>query len=411
MNTITSKWILAVLLAAMMQATLAADWPQRRGVGNDGISSETNWVHVWPKEGPPILWKASVGTGFSAITVAGGRGYTMGNTDDMDTVYCLNTADGSVLWTFTYDEPMASTMYEGGPNSTPTVDGAAVIVASRSGKVFRLDAATGKEVWRRDVQEYVGEKNGKWGVGGSPLVVGDRLFINYGAAIVALEALSGKTVWQSAKEPKAETSFNTPIFWESGGRKSLFALMNNALFALSADDGKVLWRHSYGSGYKTHCSDVVVTAAGIFISSGDDGGELLALDVSKPKRLWKNKNLSTFTGSSVLVAGHLFGVNAAGYKKGQQELRCIELGNGEVKWSLPDFGQDSLIAAGDRLLVLKERGELLVVRATPERGEVLARAQVMGGKCWTQPALSDGLLYCRNAKGQVVCVDLRPAKT
>jgi outer membrane protein assembly factor BamB len=406
-----SNFIAALLLAALPHAVQSADWPQRRGIGNDGISAETSWVHAWPKEGPPILWKASVGTGFSSITVAQGSAYTMGNTGEVDSVFCLSTEDGSIRWKFSYDEPLAPTMYEGGPNSTPTIDGTALYVASRSGRVFRLDARSGKEVWRRNLEEYVGQKNGKWGVGGSPLVVGSRLYINYGAAVVALDAASGQPIWQSAREPKSETSFNTPVFAQTDGDKVLFALMNEALFAVSADDGKVLCRHGYGSGYKTHCSDVVVTPEGVFISSGDDGGELLALEKSKPRSLWKNKNLSTFTGSPVLVGGHLFGVNAAGYKKGKQELRCIELAKGEVKWALPEFGQDSLIAAGDRLLVLKERGELLVIRATPERGEILARAQVLGGKCWTQPALSGGLLYCRNAKGQVVCVDLRPAKT
>ncbi|MBM3846548.1 MAG: hypothetical protein FJ405_09725 [Verrucomicrobia bacterium] len=408
MKTSMMNWLLASLLSAMVTSSFAGDWPQRLGIGNDGISTETNWIHHRPKEGPRVVWKTAVGTGFSSITVADGRACTMGNSGNVETVYCFNAKDGSTAWKFSYDEPLAPTMYEGGPNSTPTIDPRAVTVVSRSGKLFRLDAATGKQLWRVDLRGYVGSENGKWGVGGSPLYMDNRLFVNYGAAVVALDPASGKPIWESAKEAKADTSFNTPVSWRMGGMRMIFVLMKEALFALSPDDGRVLWRHAYGSGFKTHCSDALVTPAGLFISSGDDGGELLAVDATRAERLWKNKNLSTFTGSPVLVGGHLFGVNAAGYKKRQQELRCIELTKGDVKWALPGFGQDSLIAAGGRLIVLKENGELLVASASPERAEVLGRAQVLGGKCWTQPALSDGLLYCRNAKGDLVCLDLRP---
>ena len=183
--------------------------------------------------------------------------------------------------------------------------------------------------------------------------------------------------------------------------------MNKALFALVPADGRELWRHPFGSGYETHAADPVMTPTGVFISSGDDGGELISFSKTEETRLWKNKNLGTFTGTAVLVGKHLYGVDSGGYKKGKQELRCVDLEKGEVTWSVPGFGQDSLIAAGDRLILLTERGELIIAKAVPERGEILARAQILGGKCWTQPTFSNGLLYCRNAKGQVVCLDLR----
>jgi len=137
---------------------------------------------------------------------------------------------------------------------------------------------------------------------------------------------------------------------------------------------------------------------------------LLSFNAAAANRIWKNKNLSTFTDTAVLLGQHLYGINAAGYAKGKQEIRCVDLAKGEIKWALPGFGQDSLISAGDRLIVLTDRGELVVVRVRPDGGEILARAQVFGGKCWTQPTLANGLLYCRNAKGQLVCLDLRPTK-
>lgn len=384
-----------------------ADWSQRRGPANDGISSETNWVHEWPKEGPRVLWKSNVGTGYSAVSVANGRAFTIGNTNDADAVFCVDAQTGLPVWKFAYPEPLNPKMYEGGPNSTPTVKGKRVFVASRTGKIFCLESTNGGLIWSNNLAAYVGAKNGDWGLGGSPLVSGTRVYLNYGSAVVALDADSGKALWQSAKEEKGKYSFTTPILIPAAGQEVLLAHMQKSLFALSLKDGRELWRHPFGSGYETHSADPVVTPAGVFISSGDDGGELVSFTASKEARLWKNKNLSTFTGTAVLVGAHLYGVDAGGYKKGKQEFRCIDLEKGEVKWSLPGFGQDSLLGAGDRLIVLTERGELLVVKAVPERGQILSRAQVLGGSCWTQPTLSHGLLYCRNSRGQVVCLDLR----
>ncbi len=405
------RYLLTVLTAGALSQHAFADWPQRRGPSNDGISTETNWSHTWPTEGPAVLWKAAVGTGFSAITVADGRAFTMGNTNEQDSVYCLDARSGEPVWTFSYDEALNPKMYEGGPNSTPTIHGDRVLVASRTGKVFCLNAGNGTLVWSNNVASFVNAKNGDWGVGGAPLVSEARVFINYGSALVALDLRTGKALWQAAKEAKGKYSFTTPVLDSSSGDTILLAHMNKALFALAPTDGRELWRHDFGSGFETHAADPVVTPAGVFLSSGDDGGELLSVSAGKGSRLWKNKNLGTFTGTAVLLGKHLYGVDAGGYKKGQQELRCVDLEQGEIKWSLPGFGQDSWIAAGDRLIVLTEKGELVIARAQPDRGEILSRAQILGGKCWTQPTLSNGLLYCRNAKGQVLCLDLRKPTT
>jgi outer membrane protein assembly factor BamB len=354
-----------------------------------------------------VLWKADVGTGFSSFAVADGRVFTLGNTQDQDCVFALDASTGKTLWKFSYPEPLNPKMYEGGPNSTPTVDGARVYTASRTGKVFCFSASSGEVFWTNRLAEVVGLKNGDWGTAGSPLVQGQRLFVNYGSAMVALDKDSGVVLWQAAKESKGRYSFTTPMLFPDPSGGILLAHMQKALHALSPVDGRELWRHEFGRGFETHSSDPVLAPGAAFISSGDDGGELVAVTADKSARRWKNKNLGTFTGTAVLLDGHLFGVDAAGYKKGNQEFRCVNLETGEIRWRLPGFGQDSWIAAGDRIIVLTERGELIVMRARTDRAEELARAQVLGGKCWPQPVLANGVLYVRNAAGNVVCLDLR----
>ena len=108
---------------------------------------------------------------------------------------------------------------------------------------------------------------------------------------------------------------------------------------------------------------------------------------------------------AVLIGGHLYGCSGQGGGKG--ELRCVDLKDGSIKWKEPSAGVGALMAADGRLIVLGEKGELIIAEATPAGFKALARAQVTGGRCWTVPVLSNGLIYCRNSKGDLVCVDVR----
>src|ERR1051326_6804067 len=109
----------AAALSCALNAS-AADWPQWRGPNREGVSSEKV---KWPAGGPKVIWKASVGTGFSSVSVSHGRVYTMGNEGEKDTIWCLDAAKGKPVWQHTYDSPLNPQYYEGGPGATPTVQG------------------------------------------------------------------------------------------------------------------------------------------------------------------------------------------------------------------------------------------------------------------------------------------------
>ena len=396
--------ILALSLAAS-STLVATDWPQRRGPSHNGISTETAWKAAFGADGPKQLWKASVGTGFSGVVIADGRAFTMGSgAGEKDFVVALDAGTGKELWRFTYAEPLNPKMYEGGPNSTPTVDGGSVYTASRSGKVHCLDAATGGIKWTVDLQQTAGNTKSDWGVSGAPLIVGEKLILNFGNGPTVLAKDSGKKIWSAGGGEN--NSFNTPVVTKVRGEAVVLAHQKKELIGFRLADGKRLFGHKFGKGYETHCSDPVLTSAGVFISSGDDGGELLDLSSGQPKQVWKNMNLSTFTCTAVAIGDVLYGHDSAGYKRANQEFRCVDIKTGAIKWSLGGFGQGSVIAAGDRLIVLSDNGELAILKATPDKAEILARTQALGGKTWTQPALADGKLYLRNAKGDVVCLDL-----
>ena len=137
-----------------------------------------NWS--WPAAGPQVLWKAAVGKGFSSFAVSDGRVYAMGNRDNADRVFCLDAATGKEVWKHTYPCKLEPLSYEGGPSSTPTVDGDRVYSLSKFGHCFCLDARTGQVVWSRTFEPPATTDDDYrvwWGFAGSPLVVGDKLVL------------------------------------------------------------------------------------------------------------------------------------------------------------------------------------------------------------------------------------------
>ena len=105
-----------------------------------------------------------------------------------------------------------------------------------------------------------------------------------------------------------------------------------------------------------------------------------------------------------MLGEYLYAFN--GEAKKETDFRCLHLPTGELKWTRKDPAFGSLIMADGKLIVLSDKGELLLAEASPSAFTPLARAKVLSGVCWTPPALADGRLYVRNAKGEVRCLAL-----
>jgi len=377
------------------------DWPNWRGPAHNGISDETGWQSAWPAAGPKRLWRADVGTGFASVTVSGDRVFTLGNRDDTDTVYCLEAASGKVAWSYEYKQELAPKFYEGGPSATPTVDGDRVFTLSKSGLVHCLNAGDGSVVWSRDLAGSMGLKAPTWGFSGSVLVEGDLLILNAGDSGTALRKDSGEVVWTSGEGP---SGYSTPVPFVSDGKRCVALMGEDEFLAVQVDDGTVVWRFPWKTRYDVNAADPVPVDAGrFFITSGyNHGCALVRVTGAEPAAAWENKNMRSQFASPVLWEGHLYGVD-------DKEMVCLNVESGEVLWSERSVGKGSLMMANELLIVLSDKGELSVVEPSPAGFKAVSRAQVLGGKCWTVPVLANGRIYCRNAKGELVCLDVRGA--
>jgi outer membrane protein assembly factor BamB len=390
------------LLASAASMAGAGDWPRWRGPDLNGISSETGWTAHWPAEGPRQIWKTTVGTGFSSLAVSKGRVYTMGNARDTEAVYCLDAETGRELWVQFYSCPVDPNMYEGGPSATPTVDAGRVFTLSRRGDLFCFEAESGKIIWQKNIASETGAARPTWGFAGSPLVEGDLLILNVGSAGTALEKATGKLVWQSGKNP-AGYSTPVPLDWE--GERYVLLFGQQALTAVHARSGKALWSHPWKTPHDINAADPIVAGDKVFLSSGyHRGGAVLKLTSAGPRVLWENKDMRNQFNPSVLIGNKLYGFDGNSGQGGA--LKCVDFESGVVHWAEPKISFGALMAAGQNLIVLSERGELLAGPASPAAFKPTSRAQVLGGRCWTTPVLANGRLYCRNSRGDIVCLDV-----
>jgi outer membrane protein assembly factor BamB len=395
----------ATLVFKLAPPLMAGDWPRWRGPDLNGISQEKGWTTLWPAEGPRQLWKTSVGTGFSSVAIARERAFTLGNTNGLDTVYCFDAGTGKELWKYSYPCSLDAKYYEGGPGSTPTVEGDNIFTLSKHAQLFGFEAAGGKLLWQRNLMDELGVKKPEWGFAGSPLVEGNLLLLNVGDAGTAVDKTTGKLVWTSGKDA---AGYATPVPFTQAGQRCVAIFSGKALVGVRVKDGKPLWVHPWVERWSINIAEPIIAGDKLFISTFGRGCALLQLTSARPKVVWENKNMANHFNSCVLVNGCIYGING-NTDQPEKDLRCLELASGAVKWQYQGVGLGSLMVADGKLIVLSDRGELIVAEATSAGFKPLARAQVLGDKCWTPPVLANGRIYCRNASGTLICLDVRPS--
>ena len=313
-----------------------------------------------------------------------------------------NVKNLGLVWSYSLDSSR-------GVEATPVVvDGIMYQTASWS-VVHAIDARTGKKIWSVNTKIAFEAAKGFFGLACSPLVEGNAVLLNLGgvngAGIVAFDKATGKLLWKATDD---EASYSSPVAATLHDRRYAFFFTRSKLVALDPVTGKVLFEFPWRPRAHASVSAATPLVIGdlIFLSASyETGAVLLRVNDSKVEKVWSGEGvLSNHYDTSICHEGFLYGFD------GRQELgpnlRCVELKNGKVRWSEDRFGAGTLSLAGDRLLVLRENGELILASASPDQFKPVARAQILPNGVRAYPALSDGRLYARS-KDTLVCVDLR----
>jgi outer membrane protein assembly factor BamB len=398
-----------VLSAALVSSAMAADWPHWLGPFGNGFSPETGLLTTWPAAGPKTLWQVPGGDGYSSLAIADGKAYTLVQRGAEELAIALDATKGNELWKAAVG-PAFKNNYGNGPRSTPWVEGERVYVQSVNGPLVCLNAKTGDVVWRKDLlQEFGATKNITWGLSASP-VVADNLVLAIpgakGAGVAAFAKETGAVVWKTGSDKAAYAS---PVVATVGGKKQAIFFNASGLLAVSLDKGQELWRYPWITEFDCNImTPLVVGGDKLFISSGESNGcVLLHLQAAgSPAVVWESKGekgvMLNYWANPVVHEGFLYGLTGEFNKK--IHLRCVDLKDGSPKWTKDGFGKGSITLADGHLFVTTKTGDLVLVRATPDKYEEKARVTVLGDNR-TAPTLANRRLFLRDLQ-KIVCLDV-----
>lgn len=418
-------WCLALLVGgatAFAASSGSFDWPQWQGPDRDAISKERGLLQEWPKEGPPLAWETKgLGGGYSAPSVAGGRVFGMSNRASDEVVWSLSETDGKEQWVSRLGPAVAQRMPQGqeGPGCTPTVDGDRLYVIGLGGELACLAIADGKIIWHHSLTGDFGGRVPTWSYRESPLVDGHNVICTPGgpgATLVALDKLTGKTVWKSEVPGNPPAAYVSAIAIDFDGQRQYVQLTAKTLVGVAASDGKFLWRYDKPANRAgINCTSPIYHDGYVFASSAyGAGGGLVKLSKEpdggiKADEVYFTRKMQNHHGGIILLDGSLYG--ATGGNEGGA-LECMDFMTGKVLWDQREeqrAPKGSIALADGRLYYRTEKGTLLLIEPSPkqyvERGR-FEQPDRSHAPAWPHPVIANGKLYVRD-QDVLLCYDVK----
>jgi outer membrane protein assembly factor BamB len=400
---------LAVVALLVTAPLAAADWPQFLGPSRNGIYAGTPLNEKWPPSGPRTIWKKQIGQGLSGPVVSGTRLILFHRIGGNEIVESLDALTGAPQWRHAYPTNYRDDFgFDEGPRAVPVVADGIVYTYGAEGKLHAIDITAGKPLWNVDAMRQFEVDKGFFGAAGSPLVEGGRVIANIGGrkgGIVAFDARTGKVVWTATTDA---ASYSSGIGATLAGRRYAVFLTRAGLVGLDPVNGQIRFQRPWRArqAASVNAATPVVVGNTIFVSAEyGPGAGALQFDGTKLVDLWTSDDvLSNHYATSVFHEGTLYGFH------GRQEFgpvfRAVDLQSGKVLWSTGRFGAGSVTLAGNRLVIMRESGELVLAAASPKSFQQIAGAQILAATVRAYPALADGVLYVRN-DNTLVALDLR----
>ena len=380
------------------RAILNPEWPGFRGPYRDGRQLG-QFASNWDQQPPELIWKIKVGSGWSSFAVAGEMLFTQEQRGAYETIVCYHAATGNEIWTYgvesRFDDPLGGP----GPRATPTLHGGSLYVLCAQGELVCLDPKTGDLVWRQRLKEVAEVAAPMWGFCSSPAVYKNRVMVYTGAlgdkGVMAFDCFSGDFKWSVAS---GEHSYSSPHLARLAGKTVMLMLSNFGINIVDPISGEVLLDYSWKSqGYRA-LQPVVLDTESLLLPTGNGyGTRRIKIAANEndwsAEEVWTTRRFKGDFNDMVVHKGHAYGYDGA-------VLACIDLETGKRRWKRGRYGKGQVLLLEDSelILVVTEKGELVLVQADPERHRELARFQGIEGRTWNHPVVVGERLFLRNAQ-------------
>lgn len=451
------RLVLALVVSVgTAQAASAADWPQFRGPVGSNLPDAGSLPVVWGND-KNVAWTSKVpGVAWSSPIVQGDRLFVTTATSEKQTkpdlskfaaprtppaggsaqagagnasanrtppppapdavyrweVYCLDRLTGNVKWHTVAAEhkptiPIHPT--NSYASETPATDGERLYASFGSAGLYCFDLE-GKKLWSRDLGSY--EVVGGFGTGSSPVLDGDRLFVQWDneqhSFLLALDKKTGQELWHADRAEKS--GWSTPFVWRTPDRTELVVCGGDRVKSYDPATGKVLWELGGMTG--SFRSSPVAGDGLLFIGTGGPVGDrpLVAIrpgasgditlkpgETSNASVAWSVRLAGVGIASPLYYKGYLYVLEQRGGL-----LNCYEARTGKAAYRKQRLPQgrsftSSPWAHDDKVFCLDEEGQTYVLKAGPQFA-LLGKNTLAGEQFWASPAFGEGVLYVRGVE-------------
>ena len=388
-----------------------ADWVSWQGSRGDRRSGVTGIIRNWSgrlekRWEVDFLCQGNSSATWSAPVIQGNRLIVCGRSTENDLIFCLDPADGALLWQASYSAKAVAS-HGTGPRATPAIDDDRVYTFGRSGDLICWELFDGKELWRANVADE-GGKEPTWGHASSPLILGKHVIVQGGgtARTIAYDKITGKVAWKSGRGIAGYAALTR---MDLSGKPVVLAFHGKGLAALDAENGDEFWSVPWETPYDVNAGTPVAIGDSVFITSGyGTGCMLLKAGRSGAEILWRNTAIASQHSDPYIIDGFLYSYSGDS-SQNRGAFKCIKLENGNEKWATNEMGWGTCVFVDGHLLCCDTRGNLFLMRPDPDRFvKVSEMRNALGdirGPVWTRPVVANGLLYLR-FKQRLVCYDL-----
>ncbi|MEQ8791591.1 MAG: PQQ-binding-like beta-propeller repeat protein [Pirellulaceae bacterium] len=410
--TATTLLVAGLLVAGLLDARAkradAGDWPQILGPHRNGVAEGETLTAKWPADGPPRLWQAALGSGYAGPAVKGDRVLAFHRVDDVERVEAFDVASGRSLWRADFEANYRGGINpDTGPRCVPVIHHDRVIAFGAAGDLHCVALADGKKLWSRSTFDDFDGDEGYFGAGSTPIAIGDAVLVNVGgregAGLVAFSLKDGATLWSKTDE---RASYSSPTYAEIDGKPHAIFVTRTSAISVDPATGDVRFQFPFGKRGPTvnAATPLVFDKNLLFVSASYGvGAKLARIGDRGVETVWANDEvMSSQYTTCVFRNDYLYGVDGR-EDIGVGVLRCLDAKTGQVQWSVDDFGVAHAILAGDKLLLAKNDGRLVLAEASPKGFHELAGADLFddqrGAVVRAIPALSNGRLFVRGNNG------------
>lgn len=384
------------------------DVPEYRGQHGDGVVVGPALSRDWEASPPRLMWRQPVGGGYSSFTVVDSWVFTLEQRREREAVVAYDLATGRERWVYDYDALFQETMGGDGPRSTITFHEGRLYALGATGILNCLDAASGTPIWTVNILDVNGSTNLVWGMAGSPLVEAGLVIVNPGnqgggsgsRSVLALDIEDGQPRWSAGQ---SQASYASPMMAELDGTRQLLIFDAESISGYELHREQPLWQFDWATQFEINAAQPLVLGPRDLLISSQAGCARLVIEETdgtwSVEPLWQNRNLKCSYANPILYEGHVYGLD-------EGILVCLDLETGERAWKRGRYGHGQMLLSDDLLVILSEKGELVLVEATPEEFRELAKIQAIEGKTWNNPVLVDGVALVRNHL-EMAAYDLR----